>query len=159
MMKILVSATASAALCLTTVATGAAAAQEYRSSAFEAPRGVTATLNLRVPLGRDQARRTTYGLTVGYGQTVAPGIDGRTSTRAINLADFRFNGDELRQARVAGLDLANLDRTRRQMNLSGGNDTWWIIGGVVVVVGACLLLECHDEIFGDDAEDVDTTTP
>ena len=120
---------------------------------------MTATLNLRVPLGRDQARRTSYGLTVGYGQTVAPGIDGRTSTRAINLADFRFRGDELRQARVAGLDLANLDRTRRQMNLSGGNNTWWIIGGVVVVVGGCLLLECHDELFGDDGEDVDTTTP
>ena len=60
------------------------------------------------------------------------GVDGRTSTRSVNFADIRFHGNELRQARVASLDLANLDRTRRQMNLTGGGDqTLWIVVGVV----------------------------
>ena len=150
-----VSATVSAALCLVTVTPGVAAAQEYRSS-FDAPRGVTATLNLRVPFGPDQARRTSYGLTLGYGRTVAPGIDGRTSTRSVNFADVRFSGGELRQARVASFDLANLDRTRRQANLTGGNNTWWIVGAVVVAgVGVCLLADCIDLSDDDPAGDIE----
>ena len=149
MVRKLVTATVSAALCMMSVLPGVAAAQEYRFSGFEAPRGVTATVNLRVPLGRERAQRANYGLTLGYGQTVPPGLDGRTSTRAINFADFRFSGNELRQARVASFDLANLDRTRRQMNLTGeGDNTLWIVVGLVAAgVAVCLLADCFD---GDD---------
>ena len=148
MLRKFVSATVSAALCLMTVMPGVAAAQESRFTGFEAPRGVTATVNLRVPLGREQTRQASYGLTLGYGQTVPPGLDGRTSTRAVNFADFRFSGNELRQARVASFDLANFDRSRRQMNLTGEGNTLWIVVGLVAAgVAICLLADCFD---GDD---------
>jgi hypothetical protein len=156
MVRKLVTATVSAALCIASLLPGVAAAQEHRFTGFEAPRGVTATVNLRVPFGREQARRTSYGLTVGYGQTVPPGIDGRTSTRSINFADIRFHGNELRQARVASLDLANLDRTRRQMNLTGGGDqTLWIVVGVVAAgaVACFVIWECFDDDDEGDLED------
>ena len=148
-MRKLVSATVSAALCMLSLAP--AMAQDYRFTGFDAPRGATATLNLRVPLGaRRQQVQPSYGLTFGYGRTVgAPTLDGRTATRAVNLADVRFNGGgELRTARVASFDLANLDRDRRLSNLNGSvSTTWIIVGAVAVGVGACLLLECFD---GDD---------
>ena len=150
MVRKFVSATVSAALCMMSVAPGVAAAQEYRFSAFDAPRGATATLNLRVPMGREFRERASYGLTLGYGQTMAtPTMDGRTMTRAVNVVDFRFRGDELRQARVASFDLANLDRSRRQMNLTGqGDNTVWIVVGLVAAgVAVCLLADCFD---GDD---------
>ena len=151
-MRKYISATVSAALCLATLTPGIAAAQEYRS-VNDAPRGVTATVNLRVPLGTERARqRASYGLTVGYGQTVAPGVDGRTHTRSMNFADIRFTGEQprLSQARLAGFDLANLDRSRR-MNLTGEGNTLWIIVGLVAAgVAICLLADCFD---GDDDED------
>ena len=148
MVRKLVAATVSAALCTASLVPGIAAAQEYRFS-NDAPRGASATLNLRVPFGPNQRQRTSYGLTLGYGQTVAPGIDGRTSTRAINVADFRFNTrGELRQARVAAFDLANLDRSQRRMNLTGEGNTMWIVVGLVAAgVAICLLADCFD---GDD---------
>ena len=116
MVRKLVSATVSAALCMLSVAP--AMAQDYRFTGFDAPRGATATVNLRVPLGmsRQQTdRRMSYGVTLGYGQTAgSPALDGRTTTRAVNLADLRFNNSgELRNARVASFDLANLDRDRQ----------------------------------------------
>ena len=131
-------------------------AQDYRFTGFDAPRGATATLNLRVPLGTQrQQARPTYGLTFGYGQTVgAPTLDGQTTTRAVRLADFRFNGGgELRSARVASFDLANLDRDRRFSNLNGQVSTVWIIVGVAAVgVGVCLLVaECFDGNDDDPA--------
>ena len=151
-MRKYISATVSAALCLATLTPGIAAAQEYRS-VNDAPRGVTATVNLRVPLGNERARqRASYGLTVGYGQTVAPGVDGRTHTRSMNFADIRFTGEQprLSQARLAGFDLANLDRSRRR-NLTGEGNTLWIIVGLVAAgVAICLLADCFD---GDDDED------
>ena len=150
-MRKYISATVSAALCLATLTPGIAAAQEYRS-VNDAPRGVTATVNLRVPLGNERARqRASYGLTVGYGQTVAPGLDGRTHTRSINFADFRFTGEEprLNQARIAGFDLANLDGSRR-MNLTGEDNTLWIVVGLVAAgVAICLIADCFD---GDDED-------
>jgi len=152
MVRKLVSATVSAALCMLSVAP--AMAQDYRFSGFDAPRGATATLNLRVPLGteRRQAARPTYGLTLGYGQTVgAPSLDGQTMTRAVRLADIRFSGRELRTARVASFDLANLDQDRRFSNLNGQVSTVWIVVGVVAVgVGVCLIADC----FGGDDEAV-----
>jgi hypothetical protein len=153
MVRKFVSATVSAALCMMSVAP--AMAQEYRFSGFDAPRGATATLNLRVPIGasrRPVDRRMSYGLTVGYGQTVGgQALDGRTTTRSVNLADLRFNNSgELRNARVVSFDLANLDRDRRMQNLNGEISTVWIVVGVVAAgVAVCLLADC----FGGDEED------
>ena len=154
MVKKFVSATVSAALCLWSVAPGMAAAQEYRFAGFDAPRGATATVNLRVPMGREHRERASYGLTLGYGQELgAPGLTGRTTTRAVNVADFRFAGNELRNARVASLDLANLDRDRRFNNLTAGGNTVWIVLGLVAAgVAVCVLAECFD---GDDNNEID----
>lgn len=149
MVRKFVSATVSAALCMMSVAP--AMAQEYRFTGFDAPRGATATINLRVPMGPEHRERASYGLTVGYGHTVAaPGMDGRTTSRAMNLADFRFSGNELRQARVASFDLANLNRNQRASNLTGEGNTLWIVVGLVAAgVAICLLADCFD---GDDDE-------
>ena len=149
MVRKFVSATVSAALCMMSVAP--AMAQEYRFTGFDAPRGSTATINLRVPMGPEHRERASYGLTVGYGHTVAaPGMDGRTTSRAMNLADFRFSGNELRQARVASFDLANLNRNQRASNLTGEGNTLWIVVGLVAAgVAICLLADCFD---GDDDE-------
>ena len=158
MVRKFVSATVSAALCMLSVAP--AMAQDYRFTGFDAPRGATATVNLRVPLGvsRQQTdRRMSYGVTLGYGQTVGtPTLDGRTTTRAVNLADFRFsNSGELRNARVASFDLANLDRDRRVNNLTGEGNTLWIVVGLVAAgVAICLLADCFD---GDDEDSLDSS--
>ena len=142
-----VSATVSAALCM--MAVSPAMAQNYRFVGFDAPRGATATLNLRVPLGteRQQRDRLSYGLTLGYGSTTgAPTLDGTTVTRQVNVADFRFNGQgRLRNARVASFDLANLDRDRRFNNLTGEGNTLWIVVGLVAAgVAVCLLADCFE---------------
>lgn len=151
MVRKFVSATVSAALCMMSVAPGVAAAQEHRFAGFDAPRGATATLNLRVPLGTAQQtrERMSYGLTFSYGQSVGAGLDGMNLTRRVNVADIRFNtGGELRTARLAGFDLANLDRSRAMNLTGGGKKTWLIIGGIVVAgVAICLLADCFD---GDD---------
>jgi hypothetical protein len=151
MVRKFVSATLSAALCLASVAPGVALAQEYRSTVFDPPRGATATLNLRVPMGREHADRASYGLTLGYGQAVgSPDQFGERRTRAMNVADFRFRGGDLRQARVASFDLANLDRSQRRMNLTGEGNTLWIVVGLVAAgVAVCLLADCFDG--GDDS--------
>ena len=147
-MRKLLSATVSAALCCGSVTP--ALAQDYRFS-NDAPRGATATLNLRVPLGaqRDRARPS-YGLTFGYGQEAgSPTMDGRTVSRSVRLGDIRFAGGELRHARLASFDLAHLDRDRR-LNLGGGSGTTVLIvvGAVAGAVAACLVLDCFDG--GDD---------
>ena len=133
-------------------------AQEYRSG-LDAPRGATATLNLRVPLGATRTQqRASYGLTFGYGQTVStPTLDGRTTTRAVNFADFRFAGGEISNARVASFDLANLDQNWRlndRMNLAGGKKSIWIIAAVVAAgIAVCVLAECFD---GNDDDPTDS---
>ena len=147
MVRKFVSAAASAALCLMSLAPGVAAAQEYRFSGYDAPRGATATVNLRVPLGTENRERATYGLTVGYGQEVGmQDLSGRTTARAVNVADFRFSGNELRNARIATFDLANLDQDRR-MNLDGGGKKTWLIIGAILVGGIviCLAADCFDD--------------
>jgi len=156
MVRKCVSATVSAALCIACVAPSAALAQDYRFTGFDSPRGATATVNLRVPMGREYAHRASYGLTLGYGQEMGPTtFDGRTTSRAINVADFRFSGDRLRNARVAGFDLANLDQDRRFNYLAeGGDNTMWIVVGLVAAgVAVCLLADCFE---GDDDEDEDS---
>ena len=152
MLRKFVTATVSAALCAMSVAP--AMAQEYRFAGFDAPRGATATVNLRVPMGREHADRASYGLTLGYGHTAGlPGLTGETTSRAVNVADFRVSGGELRNARVASFDLANLDQDRRVMNLTGGQDnTLWIIGGLVVagVVVCFVITDCFDDDDDDE---------
>ena len=148
MVRKLVTATVSAALC--TLSLTPAIAQDYRPSGFDAPRGATATANLRIPLGQEAKGKPSYGFTLGYGQETGAGLDGRTTTRAFRLADLRFSPEgRISQARVTGFDLANLDRDRR-MNLTGGlSTTWLIVGAVAGAVAACLLLECID---GNDSD-------
>jgi hypothetical protein len=105
-------------------------------------------------MGREHADRASYGLTLGYGHTAGlPGLTGETTSRAVNVADFRFSGGELRNARVASFDLANLDQDRRVMNLTGGQDnTLWIIGGLVVagVVVCFVITDCFDDDDDDE---------
>jgi len=147
MVRKLVSATVSAALCLMSAAP--AMAQDYRFTGFDAPRGATATVNVRVPLGNQTRQRVSYGASLRYGQTVGlPTMDGRTTTRSVNLADIRFTGNQVQRARVASLDLANLGQDRRTMNLTGEGNTLWIVVGLVAAgVAVCLLADCFE---GDD---------
>lgn len=150
MVRKLVTAAVSAALCAASIMPGVAAAQDYRYSGYEAPGGVTATVNLRVPLGREHARPS-YGVTLGFGQTLGgPVYDGRTVTRSVNLADLRFNGDRLSNARLAGFDLANLDRDRRMSLAGGGKKTWLLIGAIIgAAVVICVAADCFD---GDETD-------
>jgi hypothetical protein len=147
MVRKIVTATVSAALCMMSVTP--VMAQDYRYSGFDAPRGATATLNLRVPLGREAKKaKPTYGLTLGLGQTVGADYDGRPISRAIPLADLRFSGaGKLDRAKVASFDLANLDEDER-LNLTGEGNTLWIVVGLVAAgVAICLLADCFS---GDD---------
>jgi hypothetical protein len=137
-----------------------ALAQSAHYSGFEAPRGATATLNFKVPLGK-QARATaekpSYGLTLGYGQTLAaPGLDGRTTSRSMKLADIRFDSAGLAKAEVATFNLAAPEKDKRlQMFGDGGaNTTWIIIGLVAVGVGVCLIADCFED-DDDDNDDAD----
>lgn len=147
-MNKLSAATVSAALVLTSVSP--ALAQDYRFTGFDAPRGLSATANLRIPLGREaKARRASYGLSLGLGREVGAGYDGRPVTRSIRLADLRFSGEgRLSQARLAGVDLAAADRQRRMNLMGGGGTTWFILGAVAAAAGICLLTDCLGE--GDD---------
>ncbi len=107
-----------------------------------------------VPLGHRAARtRTTYGLTLGYGHTVAgPELDGRTTSRSVKFADIRFaDGLKLQKAEVATFNLARLDQDRR-LNLMGGTAIFTLIGIAAVGVGICLLADCFDD---DDNVDAD----
>ena len=153
MLRKLVTATVSAALCSMSILPTTALAQEYRSTVFDAPRGATATLNLRVPMGREHAERASYGVTLAYGQAVgAPDQFGLQRTRAMNFADFRFRGGDLRNARVVGVDFANLERDadRRRMNLMGGPNGMIYTVGLVVVGGAVVCFVITDCFGGDD---------
>ena len=145
-MRKIVSATVSAALCIASV-TPVFAQDSMRYQGFEAPKGATATANIRVPLGGQKKvkSKTSYGLTFGIGKNAGADLDGRTMTRELRLADLRFDTDgRVKQARVASFDLANLDQDRR-MNLTGGvNTTWFIVGAVAAGVAICLLADCLD---------------
>jgi hypothetical protein len=150
MVRKIVTATVSAALCMMSITP--AMAQTYRYSGFDAPRGATATLNLRVPLGREaKAKKVSYGLTVGLGKTVGADYDGRPISRALPLADLRFSGEgKLKHAKVATFDLANLDDDKR-MNLTGEGNTLWIVVGLVAA-GAAVCFVITD-CFGDDDDE------
>ncbi|MET1110028.1 MAG: hypothetical protein ABWX67_00730 [Allosphingosinicella sp.] len=149
-MRKFVTATVSAALCLASAMP--AAAQNYRVEGFDGPRGVNATFNMRIPLGRAPAAKAkpTYGLTFGMGKTVGAGLDGRPINRQLTLGDIRFNGSgKLNKAQLASFDLAHLDADRR-LNMTGGDPTVWIVVGAVAAgVAVCLLADC----FGGDDDD------
>jgi hypothetical protein len=149
MVRKIVTATVSAALCIASITP--AFAQDYRYTGFDAPKGATATANLRIPLGREAKAKPTYGLTFGYGKSAGAGLDGRSVTRELRLADIRFTPDgRMQRAQVASFDLANLDRDRR-MNLTGGGNTLWVVVGLVAAgVAVCLLADCFE---GDDEEE------
>ncbi|HEX8572258.1 MAG TPA: hypothetical protein VF759_05865 [Allosphingosinicella sp.] len=150
-MRKFVTATVSAALCLASVAP--AAAQQYRAEGFDGPRGVNATLNLRVPLGKASRARTkpSYGLTFGMGKTMGAGYDGRPITRQLTLGDIRFNQQgTLKKAQLASFDLANLDADKR-MNLTGEGNTLWIVVGLAAA-GAAVCFVITD-CFGDEDDD------
>lgn len=151
MVRKFVSATVSAALCFASAAP--ALAQEYRFTGFDAPRGTSATFNLRVPLTRERGHRPSYGLNIGWGRTTAlPTMDGRTMTRAVNLAEVRFSGDELRRAQVLGFDVRDPAAQGRRLGLTGdsGNTLWIVVGLVAAGVAICLLADCFE---GDDDSD------
>ena len=149
MVRKIVSATVSAALCIASVTP--ALAQEYRFTGFDAPKGATATANLRIPLGREAKGKPTYGVTLGLGKSAGAGLDGQERVREIRLADLRFSpAGKVAQAKFASFDLANLDQDRR-MNLTGEGNTLWIIVGLVAAgVAICLLADCFE---GDDDSD------
>jgi hypothetical protein len=157
MVRKIVTATASAALCLSAVSP--ALAQNHAFSGFDAPRGATATVNLRVPLGveKEQAKPT-YGLTLGYGQVVPNQELGvRSGSRELRFADFRFDGssNKLAKAQVMSFDLANLDKDRRLNMAEGESSTVWIVVGLVAAgVAICLLADCFDD-DDDDDDDLD----
>jgi hypothetical protein len=151
MVRKIVAATASAALCMLSVTP--AMAQTYRYSGFDAPQGVTATANLRIPLGREAKSKSkaTYGLTLGMGRTGGAGYDGRPISYGAKIADLRFGMDgKMERAQVASFNLANLDDDER-LNLTGEGNTLWIVVGLVAAgVAICLLADCFE---GDDDSD------
>jgi hypothetical protein len=157
-------ATASAvALCLASAAP--LAAQEVRD---DAPRGASATLNLRVPLGPSRAvERPSFGVTAGYGEAAgAPGRDGRAAVRLWRVADLRFDFGGLRRAEVATFDLANL-RGDPRLNLQGddsGDDdtlTYLLIalGAAALGVGAEMLLDDGSEESDSPDDSSSPTSP
>jgi hypothetical protein len=156
MVRKLVSATVSAALCAASFLPGIAAAQEYRFTGFDAPQGATATVNLRIPLGREARSAPSYGLTLGYGQATGADMSGRALPRSVNVADFRFSDDRLAQARIASFDLANLGQDPR-LNMVGGGKKSWLWIGLLVLAGiiVCTLAGCFDS----DGNEVDVDNP
>ena len=130
-------------------------AQDYRFAGFDGPRGASATVDLRVPLGSARHRsRPTLGLTLGFGRTVGTGIDGAPVVRRMPLVDLRASSSGLMRARVASFDLAHLDQNRR-LNLDGGKKTTLALVAAVAAAAAaaCLVAGCFDD---DDEPDEDT---
>jgi hypothetical protein len=136
--------TGAAALSLCLASATPAIGQERRFTGLDGPAGASATVNIRVPLGRRAERaRPSVGLTVGYGRRVADGTSElQPAVRQLRLADLRFDGEGLSRAELASFDLANLDRDRR-MNLGEGKSymIWLILAAfaslaVVLVVAA-----------------------
>ena len=104
MVRNLVSGTAALALGAAHV-TGAAA-QDYRFAGFDAPRGATATVGLRVPIGSGAERsRPDLRLTLTYGRPVGDADTlGARPVHRLELADLGLDRSGSARWRVAGLD-------------------------------------------------------
>jgi hypothetical protein len=155
MVRTLVSATVSAALCLAPVA---ARAQNNLTPAevVQAPLGATGALSVRIPLGGSgqKLEEPSYSLTFGMGRLSGMNSHGGAETSQVRLADIRFNSAGLRHANVASFDLAHLDKDRRFDGLTGGIDTMWlVVGAVAGGVAVCLLVDC---LGGDDEDSFPT---
>ena len=149
-MRKIIAAAASTALCLVSIAPAYAQASHY--SVLDAPRGATATANIRVPLGgKAEKAKPTYGVSLTYGRTMgSPALDGKTITRAATLADLRFDGKGLNRAKVASFDLANMDEDERLNMVGGGNTLLWVALIAAAGVGAYFLFIEDDD---DDEEE------
>jgi hypothetical protein len=156
----LVSSAAALSLCLGSVTP--ALAQDYRFAGQDSPHGANATVNFRVPLGPSARQsRPTFGLTFGIGRTMSAGeVDGRTTVRQMRFADFRFSGDGLRQARIAGFDLANPDQSRLFFS-AGDNKSVAAIAAAAAAAGLalCIFVLCDDDNNDEDTSSPGTNTP
>lgn len=124
-------------------------AQSYGFDSVQAPRGATATINFRMPLGfAPREQKASYGLTFGFGRQLdSVASNGRPVVREAQLADIRFTGNlKLAKADVASFDLANLGQDPRlHMGPSedGKDTTWlWVGGAVLVGVAVCVAAHC-----------------
>lgn len=159
-MRKFLSATAAAALVMTSI-TPAYATARFGMQPMNAPEGMSALVNLKVPLGAGtpKAKKASYGLAFGMGHRVGDAtMDRGFSVRQTTLADIRFTDTfKLQKAQVATFDLANLDKDKR-LNLAGeGDNTTWIVLGVIGAgVAVCLLADCFggDDDDDDDEDDV-----
>ncbi|MGZ8360610.1 MAG: hypothetical protein ACXWUX_08820 [Allosphingosinicella sp.] len=129
-------------LCLASIAP--LAAQDHR---HDAPRGATATVNVRVPLGaRGRAARPSWGLTAGYGQAAGTAPDGSRAVREWRVAELRFDADGLRRAEVATFDLARRGSDRRLYLEDEANKKTWLIGLLLLLgAGAGLIVLLDDD--------------
>ena len=145
-----------------------ALAQDYRFVGFDAPRGTTASLNLRIPFGsRAEARghRPSFGFTLGHARALTVADSGAwPATRQMPLLDIRIDRRGLRQAQMASFDLVHLDRDPRlnfQDDGSDGNRTMRLvlIGllGVAVGIGAEMILDSSED--EEETSDATPTTP
>jgi hypothetical protein len=129
-----------------------AMAQSRFASDFQPAAGATATVNLRVPLGAvpTKQRKTTYGLTLGFGrQTDSVMADGRLAMREARIADIRFSGNfKLQRAEALTFDLTNLKNDPRLMmgEGKGKETTWlWVAAGLGIGLGICWAAGCFDD--------------
>ena len=94
------------ALCSTSL--GPAHGQEHRFAGFDTPRGTTAAVRVRIPIGGSEprARRPSVAFTLDRGLEQG-GADGRggTATRPLRLLEFSLDRAGLQRARLAGLDI------------------------------------------------------
>ena len=130
----------------------------------QAPLGMTASLNLKIPIGeqRAKAKKASAGLTLAYGQrTNTLTSDNRIATRQMKLADLRFartdQSIKLAKAEFASFDLANLDKDKRlNMGPDGdkGSTTWIVLGAVAAGVVIYLLVKGGDDDDDDDEDEI-----
>ena len=132
MVRALVTATVSAALCTASSRPAWPPRRNIASLVSTRPRGVTATVNLRVPFGRTVRRPRQLWPHRRYGQTVGRPSTA-TATRAVNLADLRFSGGASRR-RGRQPRPRDLDQDRR-LNLVGEEH----LAARPIIVGAILI--------------------
>lgn len=160
MLRNITAGTLSVALCLASAPP--ALGQDYRFTGFDPPRGATATVNLRIPLGSRPGVRTerpNLGLTIGYGRE-QPGSapDGRSAIRAVDLLDLRLDQAGLQRARLAGVDLREPLGGPLHISDNGGKKTEWLLlffGALTLAAFGVLAFDGN----GDDEDDEESPPP